>query len=355
MMPPLQTETISVDHRNPDLAVLQRAAALIRRGRLVAFPTETVYGLGANAVDAEAAARIFAAKERPPTDPLIVHVSEADQVDALTRDIPPSARALMRQFWPGPLTLVLPKSPVVPPVVTAGMDTVAIRMPDNPIALGLIQTAGVPIAAPSANRFGRPSPTTAQHVLADLDGRVDLVLDGGPTEIGVESTVLDLTSGIPTVLRPGGLTLEMLQQVLPHVGIRPGYLLPSGQGASSPGQMLRHYAPSAYMIVFRGDSEAGIGETIRRYAKAALARGERVGILCPTESVAMYSDLAITIGDLGSQRNLAASASRLFACLRDLDTTPVDVILAHEPPPTELGLAIRDRLFRAAEGRLVET
>src|SRR5437660_4006617 len=257
-----RTEVIRVAPINPDAAVIERAAELLRAGQLVVFPTETVYGLGADALRPAAVEQIFAAKGRPLSDPLIVHVAHEDELASLVTDIPPQARRLARAFWPGPLTLILPAGSRVPKLVTAGLSTVAIRMPRHPVALALIRAVGSPIAAPSANRFMHVSPTTAQHALADLAGRVPLILDGGPAEVGVESTVLDLCSTVPTILRPGGVSLEELRAVLPDVR------LPlqeknnmqhddnaSFEGQRAPGQLLTHYAPAVPLLLFEGTVE----------------------------------------------------------------------------------------------------
>ncbi|MEP7117528.1 MAG: L-threonylcarbamoyladenylate synthase, partial [Acidobacteriota bacterium] len=235
------TRYLLVERAHPDAAVIAEAAALLRDGGLVAFPTETVYGLGAHALDAKAVAGIFAAKGRPATDPLIVHIATARGLDALARDVSSDARALAERFWPGPLTLVVAKRSEVPGVVTAGLDTVAVRVPAHPVAAALLHAAGVPVAAPSANTFSRPSPTSAAHVLADLDGRVDLVLDGGDADIGVESTIVDCTVTPPTVRRAGGVPFELLMEVVPTLQVNDA-VAPTGVAQVAPGQLLRHSA-----------------------------------------------------------------------------------------------------------------
>ncbi|MCX6068769.1 MAG: L-threonylcarbamoyladenylate synthase, partial [Chloroflexi bacterium] len=236
-----------------DSNTIAEAAQIIRAGGLVAFPTETVYGLGANALDLNAVGKIFTAKGRPAADPLIVHLSGLDQITRLVRSVSPAAQTLAETFWPGPLTLILPKLPEVPDLVTSDLDTVAVRVPDHPVALALIQAAGLPIAAPSANRFGHTSPTTAQHVFHDLDGRIDLILDGGATSIGVESTVLDVSSNPPRILRPGGVTREMLESVIGPVTVL-GQRKKPEKGLPSPGLLEKHYAPRAEMLLFSGDN-----------------------------------------------------------------------------------------------------
>src|ERR1051326_872676 len=258
----IQTEVIQIDAARPEAATIERAAALIQAGKVVVFPTETVYGLGADALQTRAVEGIFAAKGRPFSDPLIVHIASEDALEDLTRALPEMVKQLTRKFWPGPLTLILPRSPLVPDLVTAGLETVAVRMPGHPVALALIRAVGSPIAAPSANRFMHTSPTTAQHALADLDGRVPLILDGGPCAVGVESTVLDLCSAVPKILRPGGISLEALRTVLPEVQLstRDNVERENAQketvAQKAPGQLFSHYAPSIPLLLFEGPVEA---------------------------------------------------------------------------------------------------
>src|SRR3989440_4889285 len=256
----IHTEVIKIDPVHPEEAKIERAGALIRAGEVVVFPTETVYGLGANALQARAVEGIFAAKGRPFSDPLIVHIAGEDALKDLTGALPEQVKQLTQEFWPGPLTLILPRSPLVPKLVTAGLETVAVRMPRHPVALALIRAAGLPIAAPSANRFMHVSPTTAQHALADLDGRVPLILDSGPCEVGVESTVLDLCSEVPRILRPGGVSLEALRAILPDVQppIQRKVVGESEEfvAEKAPGQLLTHYAPTIPLLLFDGSVEA---------------------------------------------------------------------------------------------------
>src|SRR6266516_6862704 len=277
LMSKIDTEVLAVDPIHPEIARIERAAALIRSGEVVVFPTETVYGLGADALQPRAVERIFVAKGRPLSDPLIVHIADERALEELVADIPVQVHQLVRTFWPGPLTLILPRRSLVPALVTAGLNTVAIRMPRHPVALALISAAGTPVAAPSANRFMHISPTTAQHALADLNGRVPLILDSGPCEVGVESTVLDLCSTVPTILRPGGVSLEALCTVLPGVQPpQPSKAVPT-TGLQSPGQSLIHYAPAVPLMLFDGPEElmrtAMLAEVRRR-----LERGERAGV-----------------------------------------------------------------------------
>ncbi|MCX7669187.1 MAG: L-threonylcarbamoyladenylate synthase [Anaerolineae bacterium] len=344
----MHTQTLSVRSCDPEPEIIARAAAIVRGGGLVAFPTETVYGLGADALNAAAVARIFAAKGRPVYDPLIVHIASPAELGRVARDVPETARRLAERFWPGPLTLVLPRAAAVPTIVTAGLDTVAVRCPDHPVARALIAAGGTPIAAPSANRFGRTSPTTAQHVLDDLNGRIELILDAGPTPIGVESTVLDLTGPTPTILRPGGTPREALEAVLGPVAMRsePG---PAAEaGLPSPGLPARHYAPRAELRLFLGPTAAAL-KAMRAEAATQIAARRRVGILVADEDAAAFADLDVIGETVGPADNLNAVAQRLFGALRALDAQGVDLILARDFSAHGLGTAIRDRLRRAAD------
>ncbi len=287
---------------------IAQAARVLRSGGLVAFPTETVYGLGADATNPEAVAGIFTAKGRPSWDPLIVHVPELAALPSVVSAIPPQVQLLAERFWPGPLTLVLPRNPAIPASVAAGGSTIGVRIPSAPVAQALLREAGVPVAAPSANRFMHTSPTRAEHVLADLDGRIDCLLDGGPCSVGVESTVLDLTTTPPRVLRPGGVTLEALREALGEVEAPPSEPLEAGNPAgiaAAPGQMARHYAPRARMIVFDAQGDAAL-QAIRAQATDALARGLRVGALLPDEEADTLADLDLTFARLGSASDLAS-------------------------------------------------
>jgi len=321
---------LTPDRPEPD--VIAGAAECLRRGGLVAFPTETVYGLGVAALDRAAVRRLFAAKGRPADDPLIVHIASAENLPPLVASRPHVVDVLAARFWPGPLTLVLRRSALVPDEVTAGLDTVAVRVPAHPVAHALLAAAGIPVAAPSANLFSRPSPTQAAHVLQDLDGRIDLVLDGGPTRVGVESTVLDLSRDVPEVLRPGAVTLDILRPLLPDVRLRAAVEAPGPQ--RSPGLLARHYSPRAPLTLYEGAPERVL-ERIRQDVAAAQAAGRRVGLLVPDDDAAVM-------------------ATRLYAALRELDAAGVDEIFARLPPASGgLSEAVADRLRRAAAGRIV--
>ena len=333
-------------------AALDLAGSLIRGGELVAFPTETVYGLGANALDAEAVGRIFAAKGRPGDNPLIVHISAPDQLPPLIAATPsPAARALMDACWPGPMTLIFPKSPAVPMAVTAGLDTVAVRYPAHPAARALIDAAGRPIAAPSANRSGRPSPTTAGHVLEDMDGRIPLILDGGPCEVGLESTVIDVTGDTPRILRPGGVTPERIAEICGGVTVDEAVLRPlkPGERPRSPGMKYRHYAPAGEMTIVRGAPDAVV-DRIRRLYDAALAQGQRPLILALDGHAPAYGDRRVL--PLGPDAE--AMARSMFARLRDADALNADALFSEAIDTAGVGLAVMNRLERAAGFHVVE-
>jgi L-threonylcarbamoyladenylate synthase len=347
------SRVVEIDPNQPDPAVIARAAAILRAGGLVAFPTETVYGLGANGLDAAAVRRIFAAKRRALNDPVILHVASPRDVETIATSVPNAARALALRFWPGPLTLVLPKRDIVPDVATAGLPSVAVRVPSHPVAQALIRAAGTPIAAPSANLFMRTSATTAQHVLDDLGDRVDLILDGGPAPFGIESTVVSIADGEARLLRPGAVTPEALAEALaaldPPLSLALG---PAGR-AASPGLMAKHYSPDAALFLISGDDATALTE-LRAAVERALASGHRPGLLLTDEDAAALADLISAAGDrlrsvkLGSARDLGEVAHGLFAALRELDAAGCDVIYARDFGTTGFGLAIMDRLTRAA-------
>jgi L-threonylcarbamoyladenylate synthase len=342
----MKTEILRVDRDRPDPRAIARAATCLQRGGLVAFPTETVYGLGVHALDRAAVLRLFAAKQRPANDPLIVHVASIGAITGLVAEVPGIAHQLAAKFWPGPLTLVMRRAAGVPDEVTAGLDTVAVRVPSHPVARALIEAARLPVAAPSANLFSRPSPTRAEHVLDDLNGRIDMIVDGGSTEMGVESTVVDLTSNPPVILRPGMLGPDALG--IEYQSTRaPGHL-GAPAAARSPGLLAKHYAPRAPLTLFRGDPTA-VMRAMRHTAQAALAKRRRVGVLATSRDAEMLRDLPVSLADLGPDGNRERIAARLYAALRELDAQQVDAILAREPAgDDDLARAIRDRLQRAA-------
>lgn len=325
---------------------LQFAAGLLKTGKIVAFPTETVYGLGADALNPEAVSQIYEIKMRPADNPLIVHVTGIDQLAELVMEIPDEAAVLAGYFWPGPLTIVLPKKELVPDITTAGLSSVAVRVPSHPLALKLIHAAGVPVAAPSANLSGRPSPTTAEHVLEDLAGRIEAVLDGGPSSVGVESTVISLVSNLPALLRPGGVTLEMLENVL---GKKILDLTTSGHEIRgippAPGMKYRHYAPKAPLYLVEGD-EAFQRQQMVSLSEGMIMQGRKVGMLVCEESKELFSAPVVKV--LGSRREPQVAAERLFRILREMDALKVDAIVAEGFEERGMGRAVINRLRKAA-------
>jgi len=349
-----KTITLKVDPQEPDMEKIRIAAGFVRRGGLVAFPTETVYGLGADALNTKAVQALFEAKKRPLDNPPIVHVGHVRDVRRLVEDVSSDGEKLMREFWPGPLTLIFRRSKIVPDVTVAGLDTIAIRMPRHNVALALIRISNCPISAPSANLAGKPSPTLARHVLDDLNGRIDAVLDAGPTNIGVESTVLDLTVNPPQVLRPGGTPFELLKKALGRVELNPVVTaekqLPV-EKARSPGVKHKHYAPDADVVVVEGELPAVVEEVVE-LTKFYKRRGSTVGVLCTDETTQYYD--ADVVKSLGSRSDLASVARNLFRLLREFDLEKVDVIVAEGLPLEGLGLAVMNRLRKAAGYNIVK-
>ena len=344
------TKRVYINAAQPDEAVLAEAASLLRQGELVAFPTETVYGLGANALDGAACAKIFEVKGRPQDNPLIVHVADLNAAQSLTAAWPESAEQCARAFWPGPLTLVLPKNPEIPDEVTAGLNTVGIRMPSHPVALALLRKAGIPVAAPSANLSGKPSPTSGSHVWQDLQGAIPLILDAGTSSVGLESTVLDLSGSVPTVLRPGGISLEQLRDVLGEVRLdKPSAV----ETPKAPGMKYRHYAPRGEMLLIQGQREKVLAHMEEEIAKAH-RRFKKVGILCTLESAPvlhqLLPDLLFVLGSADSPQEVAKN---LFEGLRLCDSRNMDVILAEAVDEGGIGLAIMNRLEKAAGHHLI--
>lgn len=347
------TLVLKVDARKPEMDRMQLAADRIRKGGTVAFPTETVYGVGADALNAEAVRKLFEAKRRPPDNPIIVHVANRKDVYRLARDVPEAAENLIARFWPGPLTLVLKRSRLVPDITVVGLDTIAIRIPKNKVALALLKESETAIAAPSANLAGKPSSTTAEHVIEDLAGRIDIVLDAGSTKIGVESTVINMTSSPPVILRPGGTSFERLRDALGKVELHP---LAKAERkmrlakAVSPGMKHRHYAPEAKMIVVEGELEKVITK-IRELAATHATEGKRVGILATDESVSSYE--ADVVSSVGSRENPEMIAKNLFRLFRQCDKERVDMIIAEGIPLQGLGLAVMNRLRKASGFNIV--
>lgn len=338
-----KTTIVKINRSQPDRTVIARAAALLRNRGLVAFPTETVYGLGANALDAGAVKKIFLAKQRPADNPLIVHIGFKKETGLYARNLPAAAKKLIKEFWPGPLTLILKKTGLIPDIVTCGLDTVALRMPCNPIALSLIRRAGVPVAAPSANRSGRPSPTSAQDVIEDLYGRIDFVLDGGQTQVGIESTVLDLSGNIPVILRPGKISYEQLKSVLGPV-LQPARITKSG-APKSPGMKYRHYAPRARLIIVQGKEIDVMHWINRQITRTRNKTGVMTTIREHRYNGARIKYIGSTFSRIGKN---------LFRSLRELDREGVRIIYAESIPERGYGAAIMNRLRKAAGFKIVK-
>lgn len=325
---------------------ITQAANLLRENEVVAFPTETVYGLGANACSDEAVRKIYEAKGRPSDNPLIVHIASVSTMDKIVKDVPEYAYKLISEFWPGPLTLILPKKgDQLSMLVTAGLDTVGVRMPDHPLALALIREADVPVAAPSANKSGKPSPTQASHVYHDLHGKISGILDGGATGVGVESTVLDCTSAVPTILRPGGVTKGQLEAVIGEVTIDQA-LIEEGHAPKAPGMKYTHYAPNAPVLIVDGSINF-LQKLIEQHQK----EGKKVGVLTTFENVAQLH--AHKVIACGSRADLQTVAAQLYDVLRKFDESDVDLILSESFPQVGVGEAIMNRLLKAAGNQVI--
>jgi len=349
----MKTEIIKLNPDSIDIEKIDYAADVLRSGGLVAFPTETVYGLGADATNESAVKNIFKAKGRPSDNPLIVHIANKNDVERLVSRIPPKAFLLMDKFWPGPLTLIMDKSHIIPDAITAGLDTVAIRMPCHHVALALIERSGLPVAAPSANTSGKPSPTNAEHVIDDLYGKVDVIIDAGSCGVGLESTVLDITADPPVILRPGGVTSEQLKEVLGSVNTDPAIFSKDFKNTTpkSPGMKYKHYSPKAEVIIIKGKSGQVTGK-INKMVEELRLKGLKVGILATEQTKAAYSNAEII--SAGDREHLETIASNLFKALREFDLRGVDVILAESVENSGIGLAIMNRLNKAAGYNIIE-
>lgn len=336
-----------VDPAHIDTDVMEQAGKLIAEGELVAFPTETVYGLGGDALDPDASRKIYAAKGRPSDNPLIVHIADFDDMKRVAREVPEQAKKLADAFWPGPLTMIVWKSDAVPEATTGGMQTVAVRMPNHPVALELIRRSGCLIAAPSANTSGRPSPTEAQHVAEDLSGKIAMILDGGPVGIGIESTIIDLTEEKPMILRPGYITPEMLSEVLQEeVVIDPGIIAADDtRKPKAPGMKYKHYAPKAEMIIVDGAQDAVI-DKINELTAAKRAEGKRVAVIATDETKDRYD--AQVILSMGKRADEDAIAQHLYKILRECDELDVGEIYSECFQTPRIGQAIMNRLLKAA-------
>lgn len=342
----MKTEFVTIRELDRDAALIRRAGQILREGGLVAFPTETVYGLGGDALNPCSSQKIYAAKGRPSDNPLIVHICRLEDLGTITAFIPEGAERLAGKFWPGPLTMILPRAERVPRETTGGLDTVAVRMPDHPVALALIDAAGGYVAAPSANTSGKPSPTLAKYVMEDMDGRIDMILDGGPVGIGLESTIVDMTSEVPTILRPGYITQEMLEQTLGRVETDRALLSPdSGQPPRAPGMKYRHYAPAGELTVVSGQQDAVV-DWINDCLRSHRAAGKRTGVICTEATKDKY--LADRVKNAGKRDDEAGIARELYRILREFDDEQVEVIYSEAFDTAGMGQAVMNRLLKAA-------
>lgn len=343
----MKTRIIELSEENIDESAIREAAGIIKNGGLVAFPTETVYGLGGNAFDPESAKKIYAAKGRPSDNPLIVHIAEPEDLYRVAAEVPKKAEKLSKELWPGPLTMILKKLPVIPDETTGGLDTVAVRLPSNRIARELIRASGVFIAAPSANRSGRPSTTKASHVAEDMDGRIEMILDGGSSAIGLESTIVDLTEDPPVILRPGFYNKKRIEDVIGTVRIDAGLI--SDAPPKAPGMKYRHYAPKAELTIVEGE---GAPAEISRLVRENTDRGEKTAVLCSEENKDCYdTDLVFPLGGADNEEE---TAHRLFDVLRKTDELQVDHIYSEAFNTPELGAAIMNRLIKAAGHKIID-
>jgi len=349
----METRIFTIDRNNPDKALLEEAGQLLKQGALVVFPTETVYGLGGDGMQANAAARIYEAKGRPSDNPLILHIADISALEVLAVEVPELAYKLAEKFWPGPLTMILKKSDAVPYATTGGLDTVAIRMPSDEIAREIIRASGTYIAAPSANLSGRPSPTKAEHVIEDLSGRVEVIVDGGDSDIGLESSIIDLSGEVPLILRPGYSTKEDFEQIVSEVEYDSAVLATKPQEsvvAKAPGMKYRHYAPKGQITIVEGETSA-VAKKINSLVEEQQAKGVRVAVLCAEETKKNYCcEHVFSLGSLKSDKEISA---HLFAALRSFDTEQMEVIYSESFENTRLAGAIMNRLRKAAGYQII--
>ena len=341
-----------VEKEHPDETVLKQAGEILKSGGLVAFPTETVYGLGGDGLNARSSEKIYAAKGRPSDNPLIIHISDMESLDRIVSYVPEKARKLAEKYWPGPLTMIFQKSEEVPLETTGGLDSVAVRMPSHETARMLIRYGGGYVAAPSANTSGRPSPTKASHVIEDLNGKVEMILDGGEVGIGLESTIVDFTEEIPVILRPGYINQEMLEEVLGQVRMDKGLLITdTGIRPKAPGMKYRHYAPKAQLTIIEGNTEAVVQE-INRRCQDGEAAGLRAGVIGTDETVSAYH--AQVVKSIGTRQDEESIARHLFGILREFDEEKVDMIFSESFEPPRMGQAIMNRLLKAAGHHIIK-
>lgn len=346
------TELIVIDETGIENNVMERAGKILKEGGLVAFPTETVYGLGGDGLNKESAKKIYAAKGRPSDNPLIIHISKFEDLGKIVKSIPEEVERLAEAFWPGPLTMILPKSEQVPYETTGGLDTVAVRMPSHPVALAFIEASGGYVAAPSANTSGRPSPTLAKHVMEDMQGKIEMILDGGSVEIGLESTIVDLSCEVPTILRPGYVTKDMLEKVLGEVALDQTTLdLNSQEIPKAPGMKYKHYAPQGELTIVTGESKNVIAK-INQLTKEAYKRNDKVGVIATEETQSQYC--AKIVKSVGKRRAEEEIARHLYAILREFDEEQVEVIYSESFEGSEMGQAIMNRLLKAAGHKMIK-
>ncbi len=347
----MKTEIVKIDSEQIDETEIKKAGEIIKKGGLVAFPTETVYGLGGDALQADSSRKIYAAKGRPSDNPLIVHIAEFDDLKKIVKEIPKEAKLLADAFWPGPLTLILNKNERVPYETTGGMDTVAVRMPSHPVALAFIRAGGGFIAGPSANTSGKPSPTLAEHVALDLDGKIPMIIDGGEVGIGIESTIVDLTEEVPMILRPGYITPEMIEQVIGTVKIDPGIIASdSGEKPKAPGMKYKHYAPKADLTLVDGEPEKVIAK-INELTEELTAQGRKVGIIATNETEECYKTGEVL--SIGARDDEDAIARHLYRILREFDDMDVEKIYSESFATPRIGQAIMNRLLKAAGHQVI--
>lgn len=342
----MNTKIVTLEKEQLDIQAISLAGEILKQGGLVAFPTETVYGLGGDALNPESSKKIYAAKGRPSDNPLIVHIYRIEDLTEVAVDIPKAAYDLAQKFWPGPLTMILKKSDKVPGETTGGLKTVAVRMPDNPVALEMIKAAGGFVAAPSANRSGRPSPTLAKYVIQDMDGRIDMIIDGGQAVIGLESTIVDLTSDVPMILRPGYISGQMIEEAIGSVAEdETMFSVAAGQAPKAPGMKYKHYAPKGEVIIVEGEPDKVV-EYINKQTVTAQEEGKRVGVIATLENESGYR--ADLVKNVGSREDEETIAGRLFQILREFDDEEAAVIYSEAFFGGNLGQAIMNRLLKAA-------
>lgn len=348
----MDTKVVTVDKEKPDLQVMRMAGEILRKGGLVAFPTETVYGLGGDGLNAGSSKKIYAAKGRPSDNPLIIHIADLESLEKIVKSVPPKAKLLAEKFWPGPLTMIFSKSGRVPYETTGGLESVAVRMPSHPVALAIIREGGGYIAAPSANTSGRPSPTRAEHVCEDLTGKIDMIVDGGAVGIGLESTIVDFTEEVPVILRPGYINQEMIQEVIGPVRMDRGLLITEEKvRPKAPGMKYRHYAPKAQLTIVQGSSSQ-VTAYINAQCEKAVREGKKPGVIAADETVSAYRGAVVK--GIGARNDEEEIARNLFAVLREFDEEDTDILFSEAFDTPRMGQAIMNRLLKAAGHHIID-